>query len=217
MGRTSQPPGGHLETETVGYRDPLPCSYFFISFEPFVIVVRPISQSRRSWHYRPGRNWKEGAVRLITISVIATALLVGGLASVPLVPASEPPSQSPSTVTGRGAEKKTGMQEAAPASREEKDASTGPGDVQERAIRQGAAPGESPVCVCTSTAGQCVFSAVHGCVPSQGPVGCNSGCFEQKPQLGKVRPSVLPKAEAPGLQHRGVEGEQPPSSEKEGK
>jgi hypothetical protein len=91
------------------------------------------------------------------------------------------------------------------------------GDVQERAIRQGAAPGESPVCVCTSPAGMCVFSAVHGCVPSQGPVGCNSGCFEQKPQLGKTRPSVVPKADAPVLQHRGVESEQPTSSEKEGK
>jgi hypothetical protein len=147
---------------------------------------------------------REGAMRSITISTLTIALLTGGLVSMPLVPrllAGQPPSQSPSAVTDRDADKAT------PDS----------GDVQERAIRQGAAPGESPVCVCTSTAGQCVFSAVHGCVPSQGPVGCNSGCFEQKPQLGKVRPSVLPKAEAPALQHRGVENEQSPSSEKEGK
>ena len=143
-------------------------------------------------------------MRSIKISILTIALLTGGLVSVPLVPrllAGELRSENPSPVTDRDAEKAT------PDS----------GDVQERAIRQGAAPGESPVCVCTSTAGQCVFSAVHGCVPSQGPVGCNSGCFEQKPQPGKVRPSVLPKAEAPALQHRGVENEQSPSSEKEGK
>lgn len=154
------------------------------------------------------------------ISSIATALLTASLVSVPLVPrllAGQPPSQNPSAVTDRDAEKETGAQETAPATREEKGTVTGPGDVQERAIRQGAAPGESPVCVCISPAGQCVFSALHGCVPSQGPVGCNSGCFEQKPQLGKVRPSVLPKADAPVLQRRGVEIEEPPSSEKEAK
>jgi hypothetical protein len=142
-------------------------------------------------------------MRSITMSIAtATLLLTGGLLGVPQVTwalADEPLSQNPAIVTD--SEKKT----------------PGSGDVQERAIRQGAAAGESPVCVCTSTAGQCVFSAVHGCVPSQGPVGCNSGCFEQKPQLGKVRPSVVPKADAPVLQHRGVESEQPTSSEKEGK
>jgi hypothetical protein len=144
-------------------------------------------------------------MRSITILIMTTALL-----SVPLVPrllAGQPPSQNPSVVTDRDAEKATGAEETP----------TGPGDVQERAIRQEAgAAGESPVCVCVNSAGQCVFSAVHGCVPSQGPVGCNGGCFEQKPQLGKVRPSV-PKADTPVLQRRGVETEKLPSSEKEGK
>ena len=157
-------------------------------------------------------------MRSITTYIAAMVLVVGlgGVQSASQAPAGEPPSQNPSTVTGRDAEKEIGAQETA-APREEKSTEPSPGDVQERAIRQVAAPGESPVCVCVSSAGQCVFSAVHGCVPSQGPVGCNSGCFEQKPQLGKTRPSVLPKADAPVLQHRGVEGEQPTSSETEGK
>ncbi len=158
-------------------------------------------------------------MRTITMSM-ATALLSGtllGLPPVSLVLADEPPSQNPSAVTDRDAGKETGAQETAPATREEKGTATGPGDVQERAIRQGTgALGEPPVCVCTTPAGQCVFSALHGCVPSQGPVTCTSGCFEEKPQLGKVRPSVPPKAHAPVLR-RGVEGEQPTSSEKEGK
>ena len=149
-------------------------------------------------------------MRSITTYIASMVLVVGlgGVHSVSLAPAGEPPSQNPSAVTDRDAEKKTGPQETAP---------TGPGDVQERAIRQETgATGESPVCVCVSSAGQCVFSAVHGCVPSQGPVGCNGGCFEQKPQLGKVRPSV-PKADTPVLQRRGVETEELSSSEKEGK
>lgn len=156
-----------------------------------------------------------------SINVYMTAiLLTSGLLNVPsasLVLADEPPSQNPSAVTDRDAGEETGAQETAPATREEKGTATGSGDVQERAIRQRAgAPGEPPVCVCNTPAGQCMFSALHGCVPSQGPVTCTSGCFEEKPQLGKVRPSVLPKAHAPVLP-RGVEGEQPTSSEKEGK
>lgn len=160
-------------------------------------------------------------MRSITISIITTALLTGCLVSVPLAPrllAGELPSQTPSPARDREAEKDTGAQETAPVPREEKGPMTGPGDVQERAIRQGTgAPGESPVCACVSPAGQCVFSAVHGCVPSQGPVGCAGGCFEEKPQLGNVRPSVLPKSNAPVLQRRGVEIEKPLSSEKEGR
>lgn len=152
-------------------------------------------------------------MRTITMS-IATVLLSVGLLCVspaPLALADEPPSQNPSAVTDRDAGKETGTQETAPATREEKGSATGPGDVQERAIRQGTgALGEPPVCVCTTPAGSCVFSALHGCVPSQGPVTCTSGCFEEKPQLGKVGPSVLPKAPAP-VRRRGVEGEQPDS------
>jgi len=153
----------------------------------------------------------EDTMRSIT-TYIEAMVLAGGLVGAPsagLALMDEPPSQNPPAVTDRDVEKATGAQETTSAAREEKGTATGPSDVQERAIRQGAgAPGESPVCVCVSPAGQCVFSAVHGCVPSQGPVTCNGGCFEQKPQAGKVRPSVLPKAHGPVIR-RGVEGEQP--------
>lgn len=158
-------------------------------------------------------------MRSISVSMTAI-LLASGLVNVhsaSLVLADEPPSQNPSAVSDRDAGKETGAKETAPATREDKDSATGPGDVQERAVRQGVgALEEPPVCVCISSPGQCVFSAVHGCVLSQGSVSCSGGCFEEKPQAGKVRPSVFAKAYAPILR-RDIEGEPPTLSEKEGK
>lgn len=55
-----------------------------------------------------------------------------------------------------------------------------PGEIQERAIRQGAgALGETSSCVCMRPLGQCVFSVQGGCVPHPGNP-CNGGCIEQK-------------------------------------
>jgi hypothetical protein len=63
------------------------------------------------------------------------------------------------------------------------------GQVQERAIRQGA--GETGQCICMRPAGQCVFSAQGGCVSQRGNP-CNGGCIMQEstPGRGSVAPAL---------------------------
>ncbi|MEP7153960.1 MAG: hypothetical protein ABI856_19830 [Nitrospira sp.] len=61
--------------------------------------------------------------------------------------------------------------------------------VQERAVRQGVAGG-SGNCTCMRPAGQCVFSALGGCVSHRGNP-CNGGCIMQQstPGIGGMTPS----------------------------
>ena len=73
----------------------------------------------------------------------------------------------------------------------QKENAAGPGEVQERAIRQSGAPGATDSCRCLRPAGQCVFSAQGGCVPHPGNP-CNGGCVSANPQAGVGGQSAAP-------------------------
>ena len=80
------------------------------------------------------------------------------------------------------------------------------GEIQERAIRQGAGPGQNTQCVCERPLGQCVVNA-FGCVPHPGNP-CNGGCVMKQPNSsigGAARnPSltVPPQTMSPGAATR---------------